>query len=130
MNLLSWNINGLNSSIEKGLIQFIENQNADIYILQEIKTNNANVNSKMKSIEKKYDIFWNASDKRGYAGVASLVKKDLKVLSSKKDLGIPEFDEEGRVLVVEFPNFFLLNVYFVNAGRDLEKLKKKELFNK
>jgi exodeoxyribonuclease-3 len=126
MKFISWNVNGINSTLKKGLIYFIDEQNADIYCFQETKTNKKRANKKLLEIPG-YENYWSSASKKGYSGVVSYSKE--KPINISDGIGVNKFDNEGRVLTLEFKSFFVLNVYFVNAGRNLERLEDKEWFN-
>lgn len=128
MKLISWNVNGINASLKKGLFKFIENKKADLYLFQETKSSKDNVNSKLDEL-KDYEAYWYSSTKKkGYSGILTLSNKEP--LSIQKGLGIEQIDEEGRIMTLEFENFYILNVYFPNAGRGLKRLDFKTWFNK
>jgi len=122
MKLVSWNVNGVRASLNKGLAGFIKNERADAYLFQEVKAREA------PELPEGYHVFWHPAEKKGYSGVAVLSKK--KPLSVVKGMGVEEFDVEGRVLTLEFDKFFLVNVYFPNAGDGLKRLGFKLGFNR
>jgi exodeoxyribonuclease-3 len=128
MNFISWNLNGIKSSIKKGLSDFINEENADVYLFQETKASKEGKNVNLERVPD-YKKFWcSSTKKKGYSGVLTLSKK--RPISVKKGIGINQFDQEGRVLTLEYKTFFLINVYFPNAGRNLERLDFKTYFNK
>jgi exodeoxyribonuclease-3 len=128
MNFISWNLNGIKSSIKKGLGDFINDRDVDFYLFQETKAGKEGKNINLEGIPE-YTQYWcSSTKKKGYSGVLTLSKNEP--LSIKKGIGIKQFDEEGRVLTLEYESFYLLNVYFPNAGRDLERLDFKIYFNK
>jgi len=122
MKIVSWNVNGINSCIKKGLLDFMKKENADIYCFQEIK-----VSPKKIPEVKGYESFWYPAKKNGYAGTAVFSK--IKPISVIKGIGDKVIDSEGRVIVLEFKKFCLMNVYFPYSGRDLSRLKFKLRFN-
>ena len=120
MKILSWNVNGLRSVIDKKLfLKFVQDFEPDCLCLQETKTN--------KDLDlnlPEYHQYWNHAKRAGYAGTAVLTKiKPIKVTSG---IGIVKHDEEGRVLTLEFEKFFLVNVYVPNSKRDLARLPYRE----
>jgi len=127
VKIISWNINGINACIRKGLINFIKKENADIYCFQETKSSTERVEEEFLHL-KGYQQFWFSAEKKGYSGTLVLSKK--KPLAVIKGLGIEKFDSEGRVLALEFDNFFLVNVYFPHSRRGLERIDFKIEFNK
>ena len=115
--LISWNINGLKSSVSKGLIEFINQSGADIICLQETKSKPETVKADWPS---NYNVLWNPAQKAGYSGTATFTR--LTVLSLSTSIGIKEGDLEGRVQILEFEHFYLVNVYTPNSKRELLRL--------
>jgi exodeoxyribonuclease-3 len=127
MRFVSWNINGIKSSFKKGLIDFILEEDADVYCFQETKSHPEDIPDDLKNVNN-YHIYWANAQKKGYSGVVCYSKQTP--ISTKMGIDIEKFDQEGRVLTLEYDSFYLLNVYFVNAGRNLERLEDKVYFNK
>ncbi len=126
MKIISWNVNGLNASIEKGLLDFIKMQDADVYCFQEVKVSEDKVHKSIYEL-RGYEIFWHFAETKGYSGTVILSKqKPLSVF-----LGIDKkgFDKEGRTITLECPEFYLVNCYFPNASRGLFRLDYKMDFN-
>jgi len=125
MRIISWNVNGIRAAIRNGFVDWLKNENADIVCLQEVK---ANENQFIENFDydKKYEITWNDAEKAGYSGVGTLLK-DSAVRTSL-GLGIEEFDSEGRVILHEFEDFYLYNIYFPNGQRDQGRLDFKMHF--
>ncbi len=119
MKLLSWNVNGFRAVLNKGFLEFVKKEDPDILCLQEVK-----VNEGFEFELENYNIYWNYAEKKGYSGVAVFTK--TKPLSVFYGLGMEEHDNEGRVLTLEFEDFFLINVYTPNAKRDLTRLKYRQ----
>ncbi|MBD3405212.1 MAG: exodeoxyribonuclease III [Candidatus Lokiarchaeota archaeon] len=122
MKIISWNLNGLNASLKKGLIDFIKDSPADIFCFQETKTAEDRVDNTFLEIP---DIhyYWQSAEKKGYSGVVTLSKVEPKsVIHGFNDEG---YDTEGRMVTLEFENFYLVNTYFPNAGRGLKRLDFK-----
>ncbi|MBD3248243.1 exodeoxyribonuclease III [Candidatus Falkowbacteria bacterium] len=124
MKILSWNVNGIRAAIRKGFLDFLKKEDPDILALQEIKI------SDISRAEENFDFsgyreFWNSARRPGYSGTAILVKDGLKVLGEVK---FPN-DDEGRVQILEFKNFYFTNVYFPNANHELSRLEFKLKFN-
>ena len=116
MKLVSWNVNGLRACVTKGFADFLAASAADVVCVQE---------TKMQKEQAEFDFpgyyeFWNSAEKKGYSGTAVFSK--TKPLSVKYDMGIEEHDHEGRVITVEYPEFYLVNVYTPNSKRELERL--------
>lgn len=117
MKLISWNVNGLRSCVNKGFMDTFRNLNADIVCLQETKLQEGQIEL---NLEGYYD-FWNYAEKKGYSGTAVFTRE--KPLSSAYGIGIEEHDKEGRVITLEFDKFYLVNVYTPNSKRQLERLE-------
>lgn len=119
MKLVSFNVNGVRAIMKKDFEEDIQNLNPDILCLQETKAQDDQVQEALKSF-KDYKIYSNSAEKKGYSGTAILTKKEpLNVL---KDIGVDEHDKEGRVIGVEFEEFYLVNVYVPNSGSELKRL--------
>jgi exodeoxyribonuclease-3 len=114
--LLSWNVNGIRSALQKGFLDFLKKENPDILCLQETKASKEQAGLKVPA----YLQFWNTPERPGYSGTAVLTK--VKPLRVTAGIGIPKHDGEGRVLTLEFKDFFLVNVYVPNSKRGLERL--------
>ncbi len=126
MRLVSWNVNGLRAAAKKGFFDAVAHLDADVVALQEIKALPEQLPKELRAIDG-YTAFWNPAVKKGYAGVAVFSRTEPK--SVRHGLGIPDFDREGRVLTLEFDDFFLVNVYFPNAQHGLTRLDFKLAFN-
>ncbi len=114
--LISWNVNGLRSVLNKKLfLEFIEEFKPDCLCLQETK-----VNQDMALDLPGYHLYWNHAKRAGYSGTAVLSK--IKPLGVTFGIGIAKHDDEGRVMTSEFKDFFLVNVYVPNSKRDLTRL--------
>ena len=116
MKLLSWNVNGLRSILNKGLPHFLHASDADVVCLQEIKARPEQVGHDFED----YQVYWNPAAKPGYSGTAILSRK--KPLSVTSGIGQPAHHNEGRVITAEFKDFFLVNVYTPNSQRELTRL--------
>ena len=116
MKLISWNVNGLRACITKGFYDFFQQEDADIFCLGETK-----MQPEQAVIETPgYHQYWNSAVKKGYSGVAIFTKKEP--LSVRYGLGIEEHDQEGRVITLEFEDFFLVNIYTPNSKDGLLRL--------
>lgn len=116
MKIISWNVNGIKSSLKKGLLDFIRKANPDILCLQETKSPKDPVTIELEG----YEQYWNYAEKAGYSGTAVFTK--IKPIKVTKGINIEKHDKEGRVLTCEYKDFFLVNVYVPNAKRKLERL--------
>ncbi len=124
INIISWNINGIRAAVKHNLIDFINSYNPDIICFQEIKADEAVIPEALKNLG--YKVFVNSADKKGYSGTMVLSK--ISPLSFKKGIeGIKDF--EGRVELLEFEKFYLLNIYFPNSKPMLERLDYKIKFD-
>ena len=125
--ILCWNVNGLKSVKEKNLEPFlstIKSEDPDLIFLQETKLQ-SDVVEKFKSIlpEHPQSHFNCSTMKKGYSGTAVFIKKKIKILGFYDDLGEFLEDSEGRVITVEFENFYFVGAYVANSGQNLERLK-------
>ena len=109
MKLISWNVNGLRACLGKGFTDAFEALNADFFCLQETKLQAGQVTLNLPG----YHQFWNYAEKKGYSGTAIFAKKEP--LSLRLGLGVPELDTEGRLITLEYENFFLVTCYTPNA---------------
>lgn len=116
MKLISWNVNGLRACINKGFIQFFRSVEADIFCLQETKMQQGQADIELED----YEEYWNSAVKKGYSGTAVFSRN--KANSVSFDLGQEEHGLEGRVITLEYPDFYLVNAYVPNAQRGLTRL--------
>ncbi|MFC1566435.1 exodeoxyribonuclease III [bacterium] len=121
--IISWNVNGIRACIKKGFLDFLESECPDVCCLQEVKAHFEDVQKLLDEVSKKYNIFWNNAERKGYSGTAILTKK--KPFDVENGFGISKYDYEGRVQIAEFEKYYLLNVYFPNAQRDMGRLEYK-----
>ncbi|PZP40574.1 MAG: exodeoxyribonuclease III [Pseudomonas fluorescens] len=119
MRLASWNINGLRSCLGKGLHDWLVKERIEIACFQEVKTPLALLET--MAIEG-YTAYWHAAEKPGYSGTAILVAPHIQVLNVTYGMGVPEIDREGRVLTLETPDFYLVNMYAPHSQRELARL--------
>jgi exodeoxyribonuclease III len=124
---VSWNVNGVRAVVAKGLLEVVRELDADIVALQEIKAQPEQLPASLRNIDG-YHAFWNPAKKKGYAGTAVLSK--TAPLHVWYGLGEPRFDEEGRVLILEFADMYFVNVYAPNAQPGLKRLAFKQDFNR
>ncbi|MCL1981116.1 MAG: exodeoxyribonuclease III, partial [Proteobacteria bacterium] len=123
---VSWNVNGIRAGLKNGLLDVLREFDADIVAFQEIKAQPEQLPPSLQNIDG-YHAFWNPAKKKGYAGTAVLSK--MAPLKVWYGLGEPGFDEEGRVLTLEFSDFYFINVYAPNAQPELKRLAFKQCFN-
>lgn len=116
MKFVSWNVNGLRACVRKGFLDYFEEVDADIFCVQEIKLQEGQIDLELDG----YYQYWNYAEKKGYSGTAVFTKE--KPLSVKYGVGEATEEKEGRILTLEFPEFYLVNVYTPNAQRTLARL--------
>ncbi len=142
ITIFSWNVNGLRAVLRKESLQeFLNKCSPDVLCLQEIKCRPAQLDLLEEGALNNYDIFWNPAEKAGYSGTATLVKKSLNIkpktidlsqnlLNKNQDEKTQSFEKlaktEGRILTLDFGNFFLINVYTPNSKPDLSRLSLRE----
>lgn len=122
IRILSWNVNGLRAVHKKGFIEWLLSENPDILCIQETKATRDQLPRALKSIEG-YHAYFCEAEKKGYSGVAIYTK--IKPKNVEYGFGIPKFDNEGRILVADYENFVLLNIYFPNGKMSAERLAYK-----
>ena len=116
MKFISWNVNGFRAVLGKGLSDFFAGSDADFFCIQETKMQPGEAEFSPKG----YLQYWNSAEKKGYSGTAVFTKHEP--VSVKYGIGIPEHDNEGRAITLEYDNFYLLCVYTPNAQRELARL--------
>lgn len=151
MKLISWNVNGIRACLKKGFEDFYEEIDADIFCLQETKmqiinnTDKSNISANLneqiqldkktnqeideiinKPIFERYYSYWNSAEKKGYSGTAIFSK--IKPINVFYGIGIEEHDKEGRVITLEFGDFYIVNVYTPNSKRELERLAYRQVW--
>lgn len=126
VKLISWNVNGIRAIEKKGFVDILKELDADVIGFQETKAQPDQLSDQLKNIEG-YSSYFHSAEKKGYSGVAFYSR--LKPLQVHIGIGAPEFDCEGRVLTLEFESFYLINIYFPNAGDKLKRLDYKLKFD-
>ncbi len=116
MKLISWNVNGIRACLKKGFEDFFGEADADIFCIQESKCQEGQVKLALPG----YKQYWNSAVKKGYSGTAVFTKEEP--LSVAYGIGIEKHDQEGRVITLEFPGFYLVNVYTPNSQDGLARL--------
>ena len=116
MKFVSWNVNGLRAVAGKGFCEIFENSDADFFCLQETKLQAGQIDLEFLG----YSSYWNYADKKGYSGTAIYTKH--QPLGVSYGIGVDEFDHEGRVITLEMPDWYLVNVYTPNSQDGLKRL--------
>ena len=114
--LISWNVNGLRAVLQKNFLEYFNSVDADIFCLQEIKLQEGQVDFNPEG----YNCYWNYAEKKGYSGTAIFTKENP--ISVSYDIGIDHHDKEGRVITLEFKDYYLVNVYTPNSQTELARL--------
>lgn len=127
MKIVSWNVNGIRACAKKGLADFIAEEKPDILCLQETKAHIDQVEDEIKNLGYQYS-YWSSAVRKGYSGVATFT--NLTPLRIEKGIGFEAYDSEGRIVVTEFPQFELFNIYFPNGGSGDERHHFKQKFLK
>lgn len=117
MKLISWNVNGLRAITNKNFWEYFDEENADIFCIQETKMQEGQLDIAKEG----YYTYINSAEKKGYSGTAIWTKE--KPLSVSYGIDIEKHDTEGRVITLEFNDFYLVNVYTPNSQRGLERLE-------
>ncbi len=120
--LISWNVNGLRACVGKGFTEFFEKIDADIFCLQETKVSEGQIEFAPEG----YNCYWNYAEKKGYSGTAIFSKE--QPLNVTYGMGIEEHDHEGRIITLEFDNYYMITVYTPNSKRELERLDYRQVW--
>lgn len=116
MKLISWNVNGIRACVTKGFLDYFKEIDADIFCIQESKMQEGQLDLDLDG----YHQYWNYAKKKGYSGTAIFTKKEPIAVSN--GIGIEEHDQEGRVITLEFDNFYMVTVYTPNSQNELARL--------
>lgn len=122
MKCVSWNVNGLRACVTKGFNDFFKNVNADIFAIEETKLQKNQIDLEFEG----YTSYYNDAIKKGYSGVAVYTK--VKPLSVQYGMGIEEHDQEGRMITLEYDQFYFVAVYTPNSKRGLERLDYRQVW--
>ena len=122
MKLISWNVNGIRACVNKGFNEFFEKADADIFCIQETKCQPEQIELNFKG----YTSYWNSAERKGYSGTAIFTKKEP--IHVTYGIGIEEHDKEGRVITLEFEDFYMVDIYTPNAKRGLERLSYRQIW--
>lgn len=116
MKFISWNVNGLRACVGKGFLDFFKETDADIFCLQETKLQAGQIDLELPG----YHQYWNYAEKKGYSGTAIFSKEEA--LQVTYGIGVEEHDHEGRVITLEYPDFYFVTVYTPNSQNELARL--------
>ena len=116
MKFISWNVNGLRACVQKGFLDFFRQEDADFFCLQETKLQEGQIDLDLPG----YSQYWCYAEKKGYSGTAIFAKHPP--ISVTTGIDVKELDNEGRVITLEYPNFFLVTCYTPNSQRELARL--------
>ena len=116
MRFISWNVNGLRACMGKGFQEFFDRMDADFFCLQETKLQEGQIEMNLSDRQQ----YWNYAEKKGYSGTAIFAKQEP--LSVRYGVGVEQLDTEGRMVTLEYPEFFLVTCYTPNAQRELARL--------
>mgnify|MGYP002508784457 FL=1 len=119
MRFISWNVNGLRACMSKGFQEFFDRMDADFFCLQETKLQEGQIEMNLPDRQQ----YWNYAEKKGYSGTAIFAKH--APLSVRYGVGVPELDTEGRMITLEYPDFYLVTCYTPNAQRGLVRLEHR-----
>lgn len=117
MKFISWNVNGIRATMDKGFLEYFKSVDADIFALQETKCQEGQIGIDTPD----YHQYWNYAERKGYSGTAVFSKAEALAVSY--GIGIEEHDNEGRVITLEFEKFYFINIYTPNSGEELKRLE-------
>lgn len=117
MKFISWNVNGLRACVQKGFLEYFKETEADFFCIQESKLQAGQIELELPEV---YEAYWNYAEKKGYSGTAIFTKH--KPLQVTYGIGIEEHDKEGRVITLEYDNFYLITCYTPNSQTELARL--------
>ena len=120
MKAISWNVNGLRACVDKNFMEDFKKLDADLFCLQETKLQEGQIELDLPG----YHQYWNYADKKGYSGTAVFTKQEP--LNVTYGMGIDEHDHEGRVITLEFDDYFFITVYTPNSKQELERLEYRQ----
>lgn len=124
MKFISWNVNGLRACVNKGFLDFFQEADADFFCLQETKLQEGQIDLDLPG----YYQYWNYAEKKGYSGTAIFTKH--KPLSVTLGVGVPELDTEGRMITLEYENFYMVTCYTPNAQDKLARIDHRLAWDK
>lgn len=127
MKFVSWNVNGIRSVLTKGFLEYLEQESPDVIGLQEVKAMEEQFPAGLDLQSLGYQKYWNSAERKGYSGTAVFTK--ITPLSVRYGYGMSEHDTEGRIITLEFEDYFFVTVYTPNSKRELERLEYRQLWD-
>lgn len=127
MKIISWNVNGIRAAKQKGFLDWLAAEQPDILCVQETKAHPEQLSQDLLA-PPGYTVYWASAERKGYSGVATFVKETALPQAVNVGFGYETYDNEGRVIATQHPDFILFNVYFPNGGRDLKRVDYKLAF--
>ena len=124
MKFISWNVNGIRACVQKGFLDFFKEADADIFCIQESKMQEGQLKLELEG----YHQFWNYAERKGYSGTAIFTKQEP--LSVAYGIGMEEHDKEGRVITLEFEEFYFVTVYTPNSQNELARLDYRDVYKR
>lgn len=116
MKFVSWNVNGIRACVQKGFLDFFKEADADVFCIQESKMQAGQLDLELEG----YHQYWNYAEKKGYSGTAIFTKQEP--ISVRYGIGVEEHDKEGRVITLEFDDYYFITVYTPNSQNELARL--------
>lgn len=127
LEIVSYNVNGIRSAISKGLIDWIQSTNYDVYLFQEIKANELDIPSELFH-QIGYQTYWFSAQKKGYSGVGIIVKNNIETSNLVKGMQVPQFDFEGRLIRLNIKDVCIISTYFPSGSSGDERQNVKMEF--
>ena len=125
IKILSWNVNGIRAALKKGFLDWFAAEDPDMLCIQETKASPEQLTSKLLEVPG-YKAYFSSAERKGYSGVALYTKEEPSTVVH--GFGVPEFDDEGRILIADYKRFTLINIYYPNGKRSAERLDYKMRF--
>jgi exodeoxyribonuclease-3 len=125
MKIIAWNVNGIRACAQKGLAEFMKEEDPDIFCLQETKCHPDQLDEELKALHN-YKSYWSSAKKKGYSGTVTYTRKPTEKV--EYGIGDDSYDSEGRFVITHHPKFTLYNVYFPNGGASEERHNFKQKF--
>ncbi|MCB0395734.1 MAG: exodeoxyribonuclease III [Flavobacteriales bacterium] len=126
MNIVSWNVNGIRAVMKKDFAQQLDELNADMLLIQETKAQDDQVREALFGVGD-YELYCTSAEKKGYSGTAILSRH--KAVDVRYGIGVPEHDTEGRVVTLEMPDFYVVNVYVPNSSSEMKRLPYRKTWD-